>query len=75
MSRPVGVIFGKVNIRNFQIAIYEGSNLLKDEYLEVVHPEGKMLCIVLDIARKSKMNAKIAFDYIKTIMLMKFKAN
>jgi uncharacterized protein len=64
MSRPVGVIFGKVNIRNFQIAIYEGSNLLKDEYLEVRHPEGSMLCIVLDISRKSKMNAKIAFDYI-----------
>ena len=63
---PVGIIFGKVHIQHFQIAVYESSKLLKDEYLMVEHPEGKLLCIVLDITRDSKVNAKTAFDMIQT---------
>jgi len=61
---PVGIIYGKVHIQHFNIAVYETAKLLKDEYLEVDHPEGVLLCLVLDITRDSKMNAKTAFDYM-----------
>ena len=61
---PVGIIFGKVFITHFQIAIDEMSDLKKDEYLEIEHPEGKLLGCVVGMHRDSKMSAKEAFNAI-----------
>ena len=61
---PVGVVFGKVHITDFQIAVDEFTKLKKDEFLEVDHPEGKLLCVLVALTRDSKMSAKDAFEYI-----------
>ena len=45
------------------MVVNESTGLLKDEFLEVEHREGKLLCVVLDMIRDSKVSSKDAQDF------------